>query len=73
MSILQYFWPALCDKWSWKPIFYLFESGRFTQVLLYVERMYVAYFLESDNKGADQTAWMRRLVCVFVVEGGEWL
>ena len=32
--ILQYFWPALRDNWSWKPIFGLFESGRFTQVLL---------------------------------------
>ena len=20
-SILQYFWPALSDSWSWKPIF----------------------------------------------------
>ena len=34
-SILQYFWPALSHNWSWKPIFGLFESGRFTQVLLY--------------------------------------
>ena len=33
-SILQYFWPALSDNWSLKPIFGLFESGRFTQVLL---------------------------------------
>ena len=29
-SILQYFWPALSDNWSWKPIFGLFESGCFT-------------------------------------------
>ena len=36
-SILQYFWPALNDNWSWKPIFDLFESGRFTQVLLYYQ------------------------------------
>ena len=35
-SILQYFWPALSDKWSWKPIFGLFESGRFRQVLLHI-------------------------------------
>ena len=35
-SILQYFWPVLSDNWSWKPIFGLFESGRFTQVLLYL-------------------------------------
>ena len=34
-SILQYFWPTLSDNWSWKPIFRLFESGRFTQVLQY--------------------------------------
>ena len=33
-SILQYFWLALSDTWSWKPIFGLFESGRFTRVLL---------------------------------------
>ena len=33
--ILQYFWPALSDNWSWKPFFGLFESGRFRQVLLY--------------------------------------
>ena len=34
-SILQYFWPALSDNLSWKPIFGLIQSGRFTQVLLY--------------------------------------
>ena len=34
-SILQYFWPALNDNWSWKESFGLFESGRFTHVLLY--------------------------------------
>ena len=36
LSILQYFWPALSDNWYWKTIFGLFESGRFTQVLLYL-------------------------------------
>ena len=36
-SILQYFWPALSDKWSWKSIFGVFESRHFTQVLLYIE------------------------------------
>ena len=34
--MLQYFWPALCNNWSWKPIFGLFESGHFTQALLYL-------------------------------------
>ena len=28
-SILQYFWPALSDNWSKKPIFGLLESDRF--------------------------------------------
>ena len=32
LSILQYFWPAFNDYWYWKPIFGIFESGRFTQV-----------------------------------------
>ena len=27
-SILQYFWPALSDNRSWKPILVLFMSGR---------------------------------------------
>ena len=36
-SILQYFWPALSNNWSWKPNFGIFESGRFTQVLLYFQ------------------------------------
>ena len=34
-SLLQYFWPALSVNWSRKPVFCLFEGGRFTQVLLY--------------------------------------
>ena len=33
-SILQYFWPALSDNRSWKPIYGPFESGCFRQVLL---------------------------------------
>ena len=36
-SILHYFWPAFSDNWSWKTIFGLFESGSFTQVLLYLK------------------------------------
>ena len=38
-SILQYFWPALSDNRSWKPIYGPFESGRFRQVLLYITMM----------------------------------
>ena len=33
-SILQHFWPASSHNWSWNPIFGLFESGRFRQLLL---------------------------------------
>ena len=32
-SILQYFWPALSDYRSWKPICGLLVSGRLRQVL----------------------------------------
>ena len=42
-SIQQYFWPALSNNWPWKPIFGLFESGRFAQVLLYF--LLKGYFL----------------------------
>ena len=35
-SILQYFWPSLSYHLSLRPLFYLFLSGPFTQVLLYV-------------------------------------
>ena len=34
-SILQYFWPALSDNQSWKPILVFFLSGPLRQVLLY--------------------------------------
>ena len=45
-SILQYFWPALSDNWSWKPILRLFESGHFTQVLLY---KFLYCYIEINN------------------------
>ena len=35
-SILQYFWPALSDNGSWKPILVFILSGRLRQVLLYM-------------------------------------
>ena len=34
-SILQYFWPALSNSRSWKPILVFFSSGHLRQVLLY--------------------------------------
>ena len=48
-SILQYFQPALSNNWSWKPIFGLFESGHFRQVLLYTKGITNTY-LESDYR-----------------------
>ena len=33
-SILQYFWPSLSYRLSLRPLFCLFLSGSFTQVLL---------------------------------------
>ena len=39
IAVLEHFAVLLTciisDNWSWKPIFGPFESGRFTQVLLY--------------------------------------
>ena len=46
---MLHFLPALSDNWSWKPSFGLFESGRFTQVLLY----------------SDMACLMARLIWVF--------
>ena len=43
-SILQYFWPALSDNWSWKPIIGLLASGRLRQVLLYKRQNYGTSF-----------------------------
>ena len=42
-SISQYFWPALSDNKSWKPIFVLFGIGRYTQVLLYFFKCHVIW------------------------------
>ena len=47
-SILQFFWPALSNNWSWKPIFCLFESGRFTQILLYTVKNSTSIHVNVD-------------------------
>ena len=53
-SILQYFWPAFSDNWSWKLIFGLFESGQFSLVLLYNIGLTDAVFNVSlDPKSCD--------------------
>ena len=48
-SMLQYFWPALSINWSWEPIFGLFESGHFTQVLLYF-----CFTVTQDDSSDDE-------------------
>ena len=40
-SILQYFRPSLTYPLSFIPLFCLFLSGHFTQVLLYLDHLYV--------------------------------
>ena len=46
-SILQYFWPALRDNWSWKPIISLFESGHFTQFYCNIMKTLQVYHCRS--------------------------
>ena len=49
-SILQYFWPALSDNWSWKTIFGLFESGSFTDLNV---REFMQVLSQSFKTGVD--------------------
>ena len=51
-NILQYFWPALSDNWSWKPIISLFESGGFSDVLLQVAAgvNLIVFFSTKNNR-----------------------
>ena len=59
-SFLLYIWPALSNNWSWKPNFGLFESGRFTQVLLYVLLLKVPFWnLKWNYTSTLQTAFIR--------------
>ena len=64
-SILQYFWPALSDNWSWKSIFGLFESGLFTQVLQGAQWL-SGRVLDSRPKGCGFEPHRRH--CVVVLE-----
>ena len=56
-SILQYFRPALSHNWSWKPICGYFESGRFTQVLLYLKFYPILYL--RIKQGARATYYIK--------------
>ena len=51
-SILQFIWLALSNIWSRKPILSLFESGRFTQVSLYLFQLIVTVQDVNDNPPA---------------------
>ena len=56
-SSLQYFWPALNNNWSWKPIFGLFYSGHFTQVLqLYVSLLNLQISMPQILSGLQYNA-----------------
>ena len=76
-SILQYFWSALRDKWFWKTIFGIFESGRFTQFLLYIfisrsldpeDLDYCAFPRDSFSMGLEVQDIIRNIVCCHIFE-----
>ena len=60
-----------CD--ARKPVFSVFDKVIFKPACSAAETSYArsksryCIFQYANNKGADQTAWMRRLVCGFVV------
>ena len=65
-SILQYFWTALSDNWSWKPIFCLFESGRFTQVLLYFLIQLSLCWCFTSQSTNFQSCWDKFLSSIII-------
>ena len=58
-SILQYFWPAICNNWSWKQVqqqfFVFFLSGLLRQVLLYTINFNGYPILEVKKKSDRPT------------------
>ena len=34
---------------------------------LQIKKQEILHYLAANNKGTDQTAWMHRLICAFVV------
>ena len=46
-SILQYFRPSLSYQLSLRPLFYLFLSARFTQVLLYISHFFQSTCIQN--------------------------
>ena len=66
-SILLYFWPALSDNWSWKPILGHFESGCFTQVLLY------KHFLTAVRYTPNWYTCTSYIFCIIIQIESTWL
>ena len=60
---------ALSDNWSWKPIFGHFESGRVTQVLLYIAYTKIflnqlfCQFQKAITKKIDYNVRVQRFCC----------
>ena len=60
-----------------KPVFEVCDQGRpnwpaqsqkLAEVLkFWMLKLEILYYLGSENKGPDQTAWMCRLICGFIV------
>ena len=53
------------DKATLKPVSSVTETSKKNEILL-IASLYNDSFQNASNKGADQSAWMRRLVCAFV-------
>ena len=56
-SILQYFWPALSNNRSWKPVLAFFLSDRWTQGLLYAK--------SRQSKGPGQPVYFHWLISIY--------
>ena len=69
MLPLEYFWPALSDNWSWKPMFLLFESGHFRQVLLYVLSTEISWAGSYVLFTAEEQMMNQNTILIMVVVG----
>ena len=57
LSILQYFWPSLICHLLLRSLFCLFLSGRFTQVLLYIQTQFSHRALKHMSHTTRQTCF----------------
>ena len=56
---------GVCNQVKLKPACTATEASRGLKFQMW--KLEVLYYLGSENKGADQTVWMCRLICAFVV------